>query len=120
MMILGALAISTAAASAEEHTSTNQALLRECNRYNLDYTALSWRRRASNTKTRCASPRHWWDYLIVAMAIGLFVWFAWGAAHASVGHEYELGRGIVRGSRRPALRSRMDVVEADKIFLADE
>src|SRR6202048_1613687 len=36
-MILGALAISTAVASAKEQSSRNQALLRECNRYGLDY-----------------------------------------------------------------------------------
>jgi len=33
--ILGALAISTAVASAKENSSTNEAVLRECNRYGL-------------------------------------------------------------------------------------
>ena len=37
IMILGALAISTAVASAREHTSNNEAVLRECDRYGLDY-----------------------------------------------------------------------------------
>ena len=36
-MILGALAVSTAVAGERENASTNQALLRECNRYGLDY-----------------------------------------------------------------------------------
>ena len=29
---------------------------------------------------QAASKRHWWDYLIVAVAIGLFVWFAASAS----------------------------------------
>ena len=37
VMILGALAISTAIATEREHSSTNDALLRECHRYGLDY-----------------------------------------------------------------------------------
>ncbi len=79
-MILGALAISTAAASAEEHTSTNQALLRECDRYDLDYNRALLAQAGIEDDKHAACPRYWWDYLIVVMAIGLFVWFAWGAA----------------------------------------
>ena len=37
IMIAGALAVSTAIASAKENASTNAALLRECTRYGLDY-----------------------------------------------------------------------------------
>ena len=39
VMIRGALAVSTAVATEREHSSTNDALVRECNRYQLDYTA---------------------------------------------------------------------------------
>jgi glucose uptake protein GlcU len=79
IMILGALAISTAAASAEEHTSTHDALVRECNRYNLDYRHSLMAMAGIEDEKRAASTRRWWDYLIVAVAAGLFVWFAWGA-----------------------------------------
>ncbi len=79
IMILGALAISTAAASAEEHSSTNEALLRECNRYNLDYHHSLMAMAGLEDEKRAAKTRRWWDYLIVAVAAGLFVWFAWGA-----------------------------------------
>jgi glucose uptake protein GlcU len=78
IMILGALAISTAAASAEEHHSTSQALLRECNRYNLDYHRALMAQSGLEDESRAASKKRWWDYLIVAMAIGLFVWLAKG------------------------------------------
>ena len=79
IMILGALAISTAAASTEEHSSTNEALLRECNRYNLDYNHSVMAMAGLEDERRAASKKRWWDYLIVAVAVGLFVWFAWGA-----------------------------------------
>jgi glucose uptake protein GlcU len=79
VMILGALAISTAAASAEEHASTNEALLRECNRYNLEYHRALMAQAGIEHDKQAQSNRQWWDYLIVALAIGLFVWFAWGA-----------------------------------------
>ncbi|MBV8115398.1 MAG: EamA family transporter [Silvibacterium sp.] len=79
IMILGALAISTAAASAEEHSSTNEALLRECNRYNLDYHRSVMAQAGIEDERRAASKKRWWDYLIVAIAAGVFLWFAWGA-----------------------------------------
>ena len=79
VMILGALSISTAAASAEEHSSTNEALLRECNRYKLDYHRSLLALGGIEDEKRASSARRWWDYLIVAVAVGLFLWFAWGA-----------------------------------------
>ena len=74
VMILGALAVSTAVATEREHASTNQALLRECTRYGLDYDRV----------VECyggAEPagerngRAWWDYAIVAAAVGVFIYF---------------------------------------------
>ncbi|MGA9244265.1 MAG: GRP family sugar transporter [Silvibacterium sp.] len=79
IMILGALAISTAVASSEEHKSTNEALLRECNRYKLDYYRALMAQAGIEDEKQASSKKRWWDYLIVALAIGLFVWFAWGA-----------------------------------------
>src|SRR5271170_4040315 len=71
LMIFGALAISTAVASAKEQSSTNEAVLRECNRYGLDY---------HRTVMAQAGPeiggqderRRWWDYAIVLTATGSF------------------------------------------------
>jgi glucose uptake protein GlcU len=71
LMILGAFAISTAVASAKEHTSTNEAVLRECNRYGLDYhkTIMA---QAGDEFDGPATPRRWWDYAIVLTATGVF------------------------------------------------
>jgi len=72
IMILGALAIGTAVASAREVTSNNEAVLRECDRYGLDYNrtlaAQAGDEFGGNEK------RRWWDYAIVATATGFFIW----------------------------------------------
>jgi glucose uptake protein GlcU len=72
LMILGALAISTAVASAKEHSSTNEAVLRECDRYGLDYnkTMLA---QAGDEFGGKEEKRQWWDYAIVLTATGVFV-----------------------------------------------
>ncbi len=73
VMILGALAISTAVASARETSLTNEAVRRECVRYGLDHdqTLASM---AGQDATELRQRRRWWDYAIVAGATGLFVW----------------------------------------------
>ncbi|HVJ07815.1 MAG TPA: GRP family sugar transporter [Acidisarcina sp.] len=77
VMILGALAISTAVATEREHTSTNDALIRECRRYDLDYHQVL---RAYSESVNRSDRRDWWDYLIVATAIGTFLWLGWKAS----------------------------------------
>src|SRR5271168_1903567 len=72
MMILGALAISTAVASAKEHSSTNEAVLRECNRYGLDYHRTMMAQAGDEFGGR-DERRRWWDYAIVLTATGIFV-----------------------------------------------
>jgi hypothetical protein len=73
VMILGALAISSAVATAREHTSTNEALIRECNRYGLDYQRVLRAYGGSEFQEQ-GDRRSWWDYLIVATAVAVFVY----------------------------------------------
>jgi glucose uptake protein GlcU len=73
VMILGALSISTAVASEREDTSKNEAVLRECRRYGLDY----YRTLAAQSGDEFGGRnerRRWWDYAIVLAATGVFVW----------------------------------------------
>jgi glucose uptake protein GlcU len=72
MMILGALSISTAVASAKEHTSTNEAVLRECNRYGLDYNK-TMMAQAGDEFGGKEEKRRWWDYAIVLTATAVFI-----------------------------------------------
>ena len=74
LMILGALAVSTAVASAKEQSSVNEALARECDRYGLDYNR-TLAAQAGEEFDR-SERRRWWDYAIVATACGVFVFLA--------------------------------------------
>lgn len=73
VMILGALAISTAVASAREESSTNEAVLRECDRYGLDYNQTIASMGGDEFSDRSQSKR-WWDYIILAAATAVFLW----------------------------------------------
>jgi hypothetical protein len=77
-MILGALAISTAAASSREHLSRNQALERECTRYGMDYTEVLLAQ-SGDESGASSERRRWWDVVIVALATGLFIWLGLNA-----------------------------------------
>jgi len=79
VMIGGAALISSAAATGKEQSSRNQALLRECDRYGLNYriTLLNMDGEADGG----GSARRWWDYAIVLAAAGVFVFLG---AHAHI------------------------------------
>jgi glucose uptake protein GlcU len=79
IMILGALAISSAVAGSREQASTNEALLRECDRYGLDYqqTLSAFLGSERNDK---GQKRDWWDYAILAGAVAVFCWLGKDAA----------------------------------------
>jgi drug/metabolite transporter (DMT)-like permease len=74
LMIVGAVFISSAAAPAREQASRRAAISRECQRYGLSLkdceAAQLGAMHGNSTQTR----RSWWDILIVATAITLFVW----------------------------------------------
>ena len=71
VMIGGAHLISSAAATGKEQTSRNDAILRECDRYGLDYTKTL----ASMTGEEFSKPesRRWWDYAIMLAATSVFI-----------------------------------------------
>jgi drug/metabolite transporter (DMT)-like permease len=71
LMILGALSISTAVASEREKHSGDKALVRECNRYGLAYDRV--RAAQEGEEFDRQEGRKWWDYLIVAAALAIFV-----------------------------------------------
>lgn len=72
VMILGALAVSTAIATEREHGSINQSLVRECDRYGLDYDRVF--RAYSGAAEAARNGRTWWDFLIIVCSVGVFVW----------------------------------------------
>ncbi len=72
IMILGALAVSTAVATEREHGSIDDSLRRECDRYGLDYARVA--KAYSGYAIEQDTRRAWWDYLILACSVGAFVW----------------------------------------------
>lgn len=83
LMILGALAISTAVASSREHLSNNAALERECNRYGLDYLEVLAAQSGEEFGSR-HEKRRWWDVAIVLAASGVFLWLGIHAVVPSI------------------------------------
>ena len=83
LMILGALAISTAVASSREHLSKNDALERECVRYGMDYDEVLRAQSGDELGSR-TEGRRWWDYVIVGAATFVFLWLAFNAVVPSL------------------------------------
>ena len=84
IMILGAGAICTAKASESEQSSWKIAVERECVRYGLDAERVKSSLLGEDPLSRDKPVRHWWEILIVAAAVGIFVWLAIGAEHQAV------------------------------------
>jgi glucose uptake protein GlcU len=72
LMILGALGIGTAVASAKEQNSTENAILRECRRYGLDYERTLLAMSGDEFGSR-SERRRWWDYAIILVATSIFI-----------------------------------------------
>jgi len=78
VMIAGALAVTTAVATEKERASMREALVRECARYNLDYDRVA--ESYSGAKSSAGpTGRAWWDYVILAGSIGIFLWLGLNA-----------------------------------------
>jgi glucose uptake protein GlcU len=72
VMIVGALAVSTAVASEQERGSAVAAVERECGRYDLDLDRVAQTGRGAGRED-VDGQRQWWDYLILTAALGVFV-----------------------------------------------
>jgi glucose uptake protein GlcU len=73
VMILGALAISTAVASEQEQHATDEVVMRECERYELDHQKVVLSQQGDELD-RGAGARRWWDYVIVFVSTAIFIW----------------------------------------------
>jgi glucose uptake protein GlcU len=76
IMIAGAIAVSSAIATERESASTRDAISRECARYGLDRERVLSAFHGGDPHApngRAHSSRDWWDWLILACALGVFV-----------------------------------------------
>ena len=83
IMIAGATAISLAEAPATEQREWQAAMERECQRYGLDRARVA-AAVAGDEGARARSPRRWWEFLIVAAAIAIFIWLGLHAQRQAI------------------------------------
>jgi len=74
LMILGALFISISVAPARERASCQDAISRECTRYGLNFQECVAAQLGLHVHGEGGGRRPWWDYAIIAAAIGIFLW----------------------------------------------
>ncbi len=84
IMIVGATAISFAEAPASEQVSWRKAMDRECDRYGLKAERVAAILQGDDEDSRGRSPRRWWEYLVMATAIAIFVWLGVGAERQAI------------------------------------
>jgi len=83
VMICGAIAISFAEAPPSEQLSWRRAMERECSRYGLDPERVASIQQGEDPLSRDSSGRRWWEFLVMATAVGIFLWLA---SHAGRQH----------------------------------
>lgn len=76
IMILGALAISFASAPESEQKSWRKAIIRECERYELELSRVEAVHHGDDPLGKVIHKRRWWDVVIILAAIGIFAWLA--------------------------------------------
>ena len=84
IMILGAAAISFAEAPLSEHASWKNAVDRECSRYELKPERISAMVQGDDSFSRESTKRNWWEWLVAAAALGMFVWLAFAAERQAI------------------------------------
>ncbi len=84
IMIAGAVAISFAEPPESEQNSWRKAMERECRRYSLDVDRVAANVQGEDTLSRAKPGRRWWEWGVLAVAVGVFVRLAWGAERQPV------------------------------------
>ena len=76
IMICGAIAISFAEAPDTEQASWKRAMQRECDRYGLNPERVAATLRGDDPRDWETRAHRWWELLVVAAALGVFLWLA--------------------------------------------
>ena len=78
LMIVGAVSIGLADPGPLELHNWKQAMNRECLRYGLDMASVAEVVNGDDPFSSRPQKRRWWELLIVAVAVGIFVWLGLG------------------------------------------
>jgi drug/metabolite transporter (DMT)-like permease len=84
VMIAGAVSISFAEARTGEQASWRAAMQRECDRYGLDPQQVEASLAGDDPLSAHTSARGWWEYVVAAGAVGVFVWLATRAERPNI------------------------------------
>ncbi len=84
IMIVGATSISFAEAPASEQISWRKAMDRECDRYGLKHERVAAILQGDDEDSRGRSERRWWEYLVMGVAIAIFVRLGIGAERQAI------------------------------------
>jgi drug/metabolite transporter (DMT)-like permease len=84
IMVVGAVAISSAVAPESERAAVREVVARECDRYGLNLEVTASAQLGKDPLGAATGGRRWWDFLIVALASGTFVWLARYAARPPI------------------------------------
>jgi drug/metabolite transporter (DMT)-like permease len=80
VMIVGAIALSSAVAPDAERTAWREAVARECHRYELDFKEADAAQQGMDATAERAGGWSVWDVLILIAAVAIFAALAYGAA----------------------------------------
>ncbi len=78
IIVGGAVAISRAEAPHSEQASWRAAMMRECGRYGIDPARVEAALTGDDPLSRETPKRAWWDFLIIVLALAVFVWLGLG------------------------------------------
>jgi drug/metabolite transporter (DMT)-like permease len=84
VMVVGAVAISFAEAPASEQSFRQKAMERECARYGMDARQVAAVLDGADAYAEQGIKRHWWEALVAAAAVGIFVWLFAASSHQAI------------------------------------
>ncbi len=98
VMIGGAVAISLAEAAGSEQISWKSAVHRECRRYGLDPERVAATLKGEDPLACEETGRHWWELLVMAIAVAMFVWLGLYAQRPTIAMHFGWAAVLVAAS----------------------
>jgi drug/metabolite transporter (DMT)-like permease len=95
VMVLGAMLLAGATASAAESAACVRAVRRECDRYGLDLDRTLLAHYGVEADSAAAARRRWWDFLILILALAVIAWFGAAARLPRLSFRYPFAVALI-------------------------